>query len=425
LAKTGKACVIYADSGDKVKDAKKNTGACQGHLGSNLHTVYADSRRGGRVSSLLFGGYRWVGLVVSAIAMRSFPSPIGVQLLSGSSAAWSRVLGRAIRRVHIQSQGYKGSASSLLRRMTIEGDFGSALHVVVKLTARQEAQVYQKLAEWLPIDVPHAYCAEVSGDDGLCVLEDLMTPGRDCELTLVDEQKILSDLARLHAAFWQLAAYDDYAWLPWWRDEVNAGLDKAERGLALMQRIGGWPGVMGRETMAVMERLLSGRARLLAPLEKLPPTLIHGDAWLPNWVLLDNRRCLLDWQSAARGPAVWDAVYFLEMSGEAGRRLPMSEDEALAFYFDRLRDNGQFEDGAALAARAASVVITLSRWPAYAADYLHPVERYPALAGAWKRLPARLKDTVAQRVAWTSPDYYQETFARFEKNARDVYGIAV
>ena len=172
---------------------------------------------------------------------------------------------------------------------------------------------------------------------------------------------------------------------------------------------------------------------MLAPLADLPATLIHCDAWQPNWVLLDDRRVLLDWQSAARGPAVWDVVYFLEMSGEAGGRLPLEESLALNVYLDALAEASHdtpqpFADERMrceflAVAPVVSVINTLTRWPAYALDYVWPVERFPVLARVWKGLPHGLRRRIETGIAWTDLEYYRQAFARFEECAQTVYRV--
>jgi hypothetical protein len=300
---------------------------------------------------------------------------------------------------------------------------GDRLAVLVKFTNSCEARVYRELAARLPIDVPRVYYTIES----LCILE-VLPPGRPVTAwTEQDERLVLSDLARLHAHLWNSPELDGYPWLMRLQDELNIRLDKAERGVKLLREVGGWPGLITRRTLDVMGTLLADRARLLAPLADLPSTLIHCDAWQPNWVLLDDRRVLLDWQSAARGPAVWDVVYFLEMSGEAGGRLPLEESQALNVYLDALEaerePSGELRRQFFAAVPAVSVINTLTRWPAYALDYLRPVERFPVLARVWKGLPRGLRRRIETSVAWTDLEYYRQVFARFEERAQTVYRV--
>jgi hypothetical protein len=355
-------------------------------------------------------------------------SPFGHQLVSGVPQAWAELLGRPVRQVTTCRPRYKGS-SSQLRRLDVSLESGGRLAVLVKFTNSCEARVYRDLAAHLPLNVPLAYYTEGS----LCILEALPPAKPITAWSEQDERLVLGDLARMHASFWCSPELDNYPWLTCLQDELNERLDKAERGLRLMREVGGWPGLITPHTLEVMDALLADRARLLRPLADLPLTLIHCDTWQPNWVLLDDRRILLDWQSAARGPAVWDVTYFLEMSGEAGGRLPLEESQALNAYWDALAgalhdslqsfadDRMRHEFWAAVP--AVSVISTLTRWPMYAVDYLRPVERFPALARVWKGLPHGLRRRIEAGIIWTDLEYYRQVFARFEERARTVYGV--
>ncbi len=359
-------------------------------------------------------------------------SPAGRQLVSGQPRAWASLLRRPVRKVHARRPGYRGS-SSRLRRLDVLLEDGSQIRVVCKQTNLCEARFYGSLAARIPLDVPHAYYVEKnaqepqSGTGSLCILE-AVPPGRPVTAwSASDERLVLADLARLHAAFWCSAQLDTFPWLQRLEDDVQAQLDKAVRGLALLRQIGGWPGVLSLDTLNVMEALLADRERLLAPLAHLPPTLLHCDAWQPNWAISDDRRVLLDWQSVAAGPALWDVVYFLEISGEANGRLPLQETEAMGHYLDALEreraETASFRTTFLAALPAVSVINILSRWTAYALDYLRPIERWPLLGLWWTRLPLGMQARIAAWAAWTDAEYYGRTFTQFNERARAAYGV--
>lgn len=348
------------------------------------------------------------------------------QLLSGQTQAWSNLLGRPVRRVVPLRPCYKGTTSRL-KRLDVQLASGERLAVVVKFTNGCEARVYRELSAHLPLNLPRVYYTQESGAEGLCILEAL-PPGKPITAwDERDERAVLNDLARMHAHFWRSPELENIPWLPCLQDELNVRFDKAARCLPILRQLGGWLNLVTSRTMDVMEALLADRARLLVPLADLPPTLIHCDTWQSNWVLLDDRRVLLDWQSAARGPAIWDVVYFLEMSGEVGGRLPLEESQALNSYLDALEAERGRDDGVRRAfldlVPAVSVINTLARWPAFALDYVRPVERFPVLARVWTGLPRSLRCRIETWVAWTDLEYYRRTFARFEERAREVYGV--
>jgi len=360
-------------------------------------------------------------------------SPLARQLVSGEPGAWTGLLGRPVRQMTSSRSPHKGSSSSL-RQLQVLFESGERLDLLVKFTDWYEARIYRDLVPNLPLDVPRVYYTEEAGRDGMCLLETL-PPGKPISAwNEQDERNVLTDLAHLHARFWRSPEMDHYPWLLRWQDELNTQLDKAERGLRLLRQIGGWPGLITPHTLDVMGKLLADRAQLLAPVRDLPLTLIHCDAWQPNWILSDDRRVLLDWQSVSCGPAVWDVVYFLEMSGEAGGRLPLEESDALNDYLDTLvaaQEARLLGEGRLLSLRreflsavpAASVINTLARWTAYALDYLRPIEYVPVLAQVWKGLPSGLRRKIEAWAVWTDTAYYQQTFERFEERAEAVYSV--
>jgi len=348
------------------------------------------------------------------------------QLLSGQTQAWANLLGRPVRQVAASRSRYKGSPSRL-KRLDVWLESGERLAVLVKFTNGCEARVYRELSAHLPLDLPRAYYTEEADTEGLCILEALPSGKPITAWDEQDERAVLNDLARMHAHFWRSLELANTPWLTCLQDELNVRFDQAARCLPILRQIGGWPGIVTPRTMDVMEALLTDRACLLATLADLPPTLIHCDTWQSNWLLLDDRRVLLDWQSAARGPAVWDVVYFLEMSGEVGGRLPLEESQALNSYLDALEAERGRDDVVRRTfldvVPAVSVINTLARWPVYALDYVRLVERFPVLARVWTGLPRGLRHRIGTWVAWTDLEYYRQTFARFEERAREVYRV--
>lgn len=297
-----------------------------------------------------------------------------------------------------------------------------------KRTNRVEAFVYSQLSGQIPLEIPRALFTEVNGPDGLCILEELPGGKPLASWTRDDAEAVLCDLARLHAAFWpeaRLAVPDELPEL----EVILAGqLDLAGRGIGLLKILGGWPGVISPEMLECMQKLLADRERLLAPLRGLPKTLLHGDAWQPNWLLSGDHRYLLDWEDASRGPVLWDVMYFLEMSGEAGGCLPVSQEEAVQVYLDALeaalgRSLGEQKQVIKESAPALTVLQVLTRWPVYACDYLKGLEKFPWLAGLWRVLPVKARLYLSGRMAWAGSGYYQEVFERFRRRSMEVYGV--
>jgi hypothetical protein len=174
-----------------------------------------------------------------------------------------------------------------------------------------------------------------------------------------------------------------------------------------------------------MRRALDQRERFVAPLLDQPVTLLHGDAWMPNWNIAVERCALLDWSDAAAGPAAWDLSYFLEIAAvykaADGRwRVclpPIERNEAVTFYLDRLeRELGRAVDRAAftLALPAAFVVNTLTLWMGYAADDRTWTNVMLGVGWLLARLPGPIRRALEGLVLQSQGDFLRQTFARFE-----------
>lgn len=140
---------------------------------------------------------------------------------------------------------------------------------------------------------------------------------------------LLTDLAALHAAFRSPRALEKLEWLPRW----GAGTSGAERphrrrAERYTSRIGPFLANHGRSapawSMGLLETAAIGLEERFARLAALPPTLIHGDAHLDNIVFKKDAATWLDWQSAARGPGLYDVVRLL------GETIDVTDELALA-----------------------------------------------------------------------------------------------
>jgi hypothetical protein len=119
----------------------------------------------------------------------------------------------------------------------------------------------------------------------------------------------------------------DLSWLPrWGQGTAGANRPHARRARRFRSRIEAFSERFHPEARAALHRVAEHLEADLAAASALPTTLIHADLHLGN-VLLDDAAppALLDWQSASRGPALYDAVRFLVES--LGEGVP---DEALA-----------------------------------------------------------------------------------------------
>lgn len=312
----------------------------------------------------------------------------------------------------------RGWSGAPLFKYHVTFDSGEVFAFVGKHVEDGETRVLEILRQRTPVDIPRVFFTQ----DGWCVMETLAPGKPPAEWTAVDVRAALANLAHLHAAFWDCA--------PDWLEKLDAAgldrrLDKAERGLELIVRAGGWPGLIEPGLMRAMRRALDRRGDFIAPLIGQPVTLLHGDPWMPNWNIAGERCVLLDWGDSAAGPAVWDLNYFLEIAAvyktaEGQWRVclpPMQHDWAVAFYLDELeRALGRKVDRAAFmsALPAAFVVNTLTLWMGYAADYGAWTNVFFGAGWLLARLPGSIRHALEGLALQNQGDFLRQTFAHLE-----------
>lgn len=340
-----------------------------------------------------------------------------LRLRNGDVRAWTALAQAQVRRVKVMPMR-RGWSGAKLVKYRVALDEGQVLEYVGKRIHAGEARVLEVLSGKPPIDIPRVYFVQA----GWCVMEALPIGKPPVEWTAGDTHAALTNLACLHAAFWDCA--------PDWLGRLdsaglNRRLDRAARGLDLIERIGGWPGLIEPGLMSTMRWTLDHRERFIAPLLDQPVTLLHGDAWMSNWNIAGDRCSLLDWSEAAAGPAVWDVNYFSEIAAvyqaADGRWQvclpPVGRDEAVTFYLDRLEHTlGQKVDRAAFtsALAAAFVVNTLTLWMGFAEDYGAWTNLMSAVGWLLARLPEPLRRALEGLALQNQGDFLRQTFARFE-----------
>ncbi|NND84128.1 MAG: aminoglycoside phosphotransferase family protein [Acidimicrobiia bacterium] len=185
----------------------------------------------------------------------------------------------------------------------------------------------------LPVRAPRVLSSDFAASDRRTAI--LMSracgePGDVVAGTTADRlASLISDLADLHAGFRSPTALEKLEWLPRW----GAGTTGAEhphirRVERYASRIGPFLANHGRTapawSMGLLETAAIDLEERLGRLADLPPTLIHGDAHLDNIVFKKDTATWLDWQSASRGPGLYDVVRLL------GETIDITDDLAQA-----------------------------------------------------------------------------------------------
>ena len=219
-----------------------------------------------------------------------------------------------------------------------------------KETTRTEARFYHQLAPMLPFLAPKCYFAQIEDQKGWIILDDTPNHLLPAKWTANDVESIIQDVTRLHTIYWEAEnKLQDAHWLPHFNGRhqkifswaelrhqqkiyfqegpaalisdhaiSSAGLLapillEAANGLAVLRSLGGWPGVLSEAHMAAAADLLDDPVPILAPLNELPLTLLHGNLHNYHWhlTLFDERR-LFDWRTVSLGPGVCDLINFTE-----------------------------------------------------------------------------------------------------------------
>jgi len=205
-----------------------------------------------------------------------------------------------------------------------------------------EARFYRDLAHEIPVRVPGVFYAETDGDRYVMVLEDLVASG--CRFPTPDDPDIdaraldiVTELATLHATYWESPRFADGGDLSWLARRGTGGGD------------GGAPFVrMAVDTLGdrlppafrqIADLYLAHGDAITKLWNQGPRTLVHGDPHLGNLfvdVANGNRTGFLDWAVLGCSPGLRDVAYVLCNSIPADVRA--ARERALVGHYCRLLD---------------------------------------------------------------------------------------
>ncbi len=187
------------------------------------------------------------------------------------------------------------------------------------------------------------------GRGGVLLMRDVgpwLVPEGDDEIPLEHHLRFIDHMAQLHATFW--GWQDTIGLLPlserfgWFGPDL-AEAERARGGTNVVPtRLvpEGWARLSARSPRVadVVLDLLDDPTPLVASLEAMPQTLVHGDWKAGNLGSHpDGRTILLDWAIPGVGPGAADIAWYVCLNRA---RLPQSKDEALDAYRDALERHG-------------------------------------------------------------------------------------
>jgi thiamine kinase-like enzyme len=202
----------------------------------------------------------------------------------------------------------------------------------------REVSLYKTLGDQLPVRIPELLASHPGG--GWLVM--LRLPeGRQPEQWVASDYLLATDqLVALHDRYWGLG--EDLATYKWISRPLDSDfsiyvraasynvehLSKAEPPTMLSEN---------SELKTLLNGILGQLDEINAQMHKSPSTLLHGDFWPGNInVHSDGSLTVYDWEEAAIGPAIVDLITFVHTSQWWFDPLPISGEELIAHYRERL-----------------------------------------------------------------------------------------
>lgn len=279
------------------------------------------------------------GLIARASVTAATATPIGVGV---------GILCRLFRIELTYDREEAGAPASLVVKMPSAEEQARGLSVMFKFYER-EVRFYQELAGEIALPTARLYYAafDPATSDFILLIEDLSNRRIGDQLagaSVEDARLLVTEIARLHAQWWNNSRLDKAPWLPASGSEVNkAGMTLYPMAWGpFMER---WGHHLPERMRTAGERLSTGCFAILnrfsAPGRST--TLLHGDFRLDNFFfgVQDSQPplTLVDWQIAIRGVSAYDVGYFTGQSMSVEERRTHERD-LLALYLEALRAGG-------------------------------------------------------------------------------------
>jgi hypothetical protein len=246
---------------------------------------------------------------------------------------------------------YKATSESLethvIRYLLQLDGHSDPISLIGKQTNRNEIIFYRDAAAQVPDLAPRCWFSHLDGGQGWIILDDVPNDYPTAVWSGDDVEAIINELSRLHIRYWQQNNQLHSMGLVHFIGKRKYDLDQlrqkheiffeegpaailsehaiassgelapiflqAANGLAVIQSLDGWPGILGETHMTAVADLLDDPLPMLQPLRDLPVTLLHGNPFNHHWrsPFLGYHR-LIDWQKTAVGPGICDLVNFIE-----------------------------------------------------------------------------------------------------------------
>ena len=217
--------------------------------------------------------------------------------------------------------------------------------------------------------------------------------------------RVLEEVARMHARFWDSPRILDFPWLP--QLDSGARLVRAWYRRSRSDFLRRFGASLPAPLRFLLDSIESGLPGLLEALSSAPATLLHGDLRLDNLIFdgrgEGSRVTFLDWQVPSRGAGVYDVVYLLSSSLAPG----VGREEELALlraYHEALGVNGVrgYSFDACIADYDRCLLLVLHRMASSLVSVEYTDPRGEALLASWvARMVGRVQHAGVDRLAST------------------------
>lgn len=202
----------------------------------------------------------------------------------------------------------------------------------------REISIYKILGDQMPVPIPEMVASHPGG--GWLVMRRLIEDRPPDTWRASDYLLAIDQLSILHDRFWGLG--EDLASYPWISRPFDADYSihvrAAESSIRRLSLISP-PTLLSKDPslLSLLERILVHIDAIRAALMRDPFTLLHGDYWPGNInIYKDDILTIFDWEHAAIGPAAIDLVSFIYKSRWWFNDLPVSPDELVSRYRERI-----------------------------------------------------------------------------------------
>ena len=209
----------------------------------------------------------------------------------------------------------------------------------------REVNFYQKLTDTLPVKVPRCYYSDIANDgipfvlliqeiSDISILDQIK--GADVDST----KRVFSELAKLHAYYWESEKLYALDWLPPMNNDMYKGSSvlAAEKLPAFKQN---WGDIVNSDVLDAVETFIPNYGSFLDwAVSQGNQTFTHTDCRCENYLFGQSSEItIIDFQLATRFWGVWDISNWLSASLTVEARREHEED-LVAHYHNQLLANG-------------------------------------------------------------------------------------